>query len=720
MTADPGSSNTGLPNTAARAPRGRFGLGIQSKLLVMLVGVGLVTSLVVGAVGFVNGREAMRADALEQLVTIRELRADQIEREFASLQLGVRLDSRNGSAVDGAEAFIDGYADLGEAQLDADQEAALLTYYADGFVPLLEGRSGLSFEPETFIPVHPAGRYLQYHYTIGRDYEDFDAALAIHDVGDGSAWSAAGAQYGPYFTGLVAEVGYEDLLVIDRDGNVAYSAYKSVDLGVDITAEPYTNSALTHAFEQALAGGSLDAVITTDFERYLPSLNVPTAWVVSPVGEATNIVGVLAIQVPISQINDVMTGGRAWSAQGLGDTGEVYLAGSDGLMRSESRLLVEDPASYVDTVVANGTPVVTAERIVELGGTVQLQPVDFHAVQQALQGHSGTASTADYTNPESLVAFAPLEIDGLTWVIVAHMDAGEAFAPATEFTRTLLLAMVAILLAVSVLSLLLAQVFTRPVRQMLEAVRRVAGGDLATQVPITSHDEFADLGNAFNDMSASLRIKQDLLEDQQNENEKLLLTLMPESVARRYREGEETISAQHDDVAVVFAELVGFDEYARKLTSDEETAQLNILMRGFDEAAQTAGVEKARALRGGFLASSGLAAPRVDSVRRALDFAVTLRGVVDRFNAQNQATLAIRAGIDAGTVTSGLIARSDLVYDLWGDAVSLAYQVGAVSTEPGIYVSQAAREHLGDATRTTQAGTVRLRDAQEPVWRVDQ
>ena len=45
-------------------------------------------------------------------------------------------------------------------------------------------------------------------------------------------------------------------------------------------------------------------------------------------------------------------------------------------------------------------------------------------------------------------------------------------------------------------------------------------------------------------------------------------TLMPESMAKRYKEGEESISEQHDNVAVVFAELVGFDAYARKLSGE--------------------------------------------------------------------------------------------------------------------------------------------------------
>jgi len=698
--------------------RGVLGLSIQSKLLIMLLGVSLVSSIVVGTIGFISGRDSLREAAFEQLTTIRELRANAIEREFLTIQQGVVLDSRNASAVQGATAFVSAFDELQSSEISDQQTDELAAFYDDQFIPAIEGRTGADYAAETFIPSSAAGRYLQSFYVAGRSFEDFDAGLALDDAGDGSAWSAANAEYGPYFTGLVDQLDYEDVLVLDRAGNVVYSAYKSVDLGVNLNEEPYTSSVLTTAVNNAYASGSLNSFVTTDFERYLPSLGVPTAWVVSPIGDETKLIGALAVQIPIDQINDVMTGGNQWKAQGLGDTGEVYLAGDDLLMRSTSRLLVEHPEDYVKTVTNNGTPVAVAERIVDVMGTVELQPVDFYAAQEAERGNTGTAIAADYSSSSSLVAYAPLDIEGLNWVIVAHIDESEAFAPVTDFTRNLVISTVGILLAVSLLSLLLAQVFTRPLKRLVEAVRRVAGGDLAVSVPVGSRDEFGDLGTAFNDMAQSLRVKQDLIEQQQEENEKLLHTLMPEAVAKRYKKGEETIAEDHEDVTVVYAELVGFDEQSGEFTSEQDLSRLNTLMRGFDEAAEKAGVEKVRTLRGGYLASSGLVIPRVDNIRRAVDFAVQMRGVVQRFNSQNGTSIDIRAGVNTGTVTSGLVGRTSLAYDLWGDAVNLAYRVRRATEQPGIYVSEAVRERLQDSVEFEEVGKVEVNGQQQSVWRI--
>lgn len=699
--------------------RRRGGLSIQSKLLIMLLAVSLVSSVIVGLIGFVNGRDSLREAAIDQLTTVRELRVGEIESAMSNLQRGVQLDSRNASAVEGVTALVNGFAELQNTEITPAQTESVDDFYANSFVPALEERSGLDFDPAAFVPATPAGQYIQSYYTVNRPYDDYDDGLAQGDAGDGSAWSAANAAYGDYFTGLVNTLGYEDLLVMDTSANVVYSAYKSVDLGINMREEPYANSSLTTAFNEVLQSGTVDRVITTDFERYLPSLNVPTAWVLSPVGEATNIVGVMAIQIPVELINSVMTGDGEWKQDGLGDTGEVYLAGPDKTMRSISRELVQHPDEYADAVIANGTPPDVAERIVRVNGTVLLQPVNTASVTAALAGKTGTSISNSYVGSENITAYSPIDIDGLNWVAVARIDTSEAFAPVNEFTRNLVLSLLGIMLAVSLLSLLLAQVFTRPIKKLVDAVRRVAGGDLAVQVPLGSRDEIGDLGAAFNDMASSLRIKQDLIDEQHAENKKLMNTLMPETVAKRYKEGEETISEEHDNVSVVFAELVGFDEYADDLSGSSETSMLNSLMRGFDEAATKAGVEKVRTLRGGYLASSGLIIPRVDNVRRAVDFAREMSVVVQRFNAQNGTTLDIRAGVDTGTVTSGLVARTSLAYDLWGDAVSLAYRVRSVTGEPGIYVTQAVRDRMQDSVTFSQAGTVELRGAAQPVWRIE-
>ena len=122
-----------------------------------------------------------------------------------------------------------------------------------------------------------------------------------------------------------------------------YSAYKGVDLGTNLFDGPYRLSNLSTAYRQAMDQNIVGGVVLADFAPYSPSLGSPAGWAVTPIADGGEVIGALAIELPIDRINDVMTVGGQWDANGLGATGETYLVGQDGLMRSISRELQEDP-----------------------------------------------------------------------------------------------------------------------------------------------------------------------------------------------------------------------------------------------------------------------------------------------------------------------------------------------------------------------------------------
>ncbi|WP_248704454.1 adenylate/guanylate cyclase domain-containing protein [Curtobacterium sp. MWU13-2055] len=719
-------AQTGGPRVVEDAPRrkGKLrafltsgSLDIQSKLLVMLLAVSIIAALVVGVVGYLNGRASLENAALNQVTSLREARITELKRSFDQFTQTVVAQTRNESVIGATKAFSAGWDDLRDRPVSDADHTKVDAWYADTFVPQLDARSGGSANPDQFAPTTDPQAYLQARYTA--PFDDYDKAAQLDDAGDGSKWSEAHAEYQPYFRQAVESAGYEDLLLMDTDGDVTYSTYSGADLGSNLRDGPYRDSNLASGYEQALQLTSADDFVVTDFARYAPSLNVPTLWVMSPVGEDGKIIGVMAVQVPVDLINQVMTGNQDWADDGLGDTGESYLVGADHLMRSYPRQLLEHPKQYQRDVIAAGTAPGTAARQIAVKGSVLLQEVNTTPVSRALQGKSGTVISNDYRGKEVLSAYAPLEVDGLRWVVVAQMDTAEAFAPVNDFARNIGLSLVAIIVLVSLLSLLLAQVFVRPIRRLQTAVNRVSSGDLGVEVKTKAGDEIGDLGLAFNDMSRSLQVKQDLLDEQRRQNDTLLLTLMPEEVARRYKQGDETIASDHQDVAVVYADIIGYDDFAAGLTAEESLSLLNDLWRSLDEAAGRHGIERVRTTRSGYLASCGLSVPRVDNVRRVVDWAEEAQGALERFNAQHGSKVGLRAGIDTGQVTSGLVGRSSIVYDMWGDAVSLAYRVQGIAPAPGVYATQRVIDKLGDRSGVQDVATVQTQTGPQKVWKLE-
>ena len=694
-------------------------LGFQSKLLIMLLTVSVISVLVAGLIGYISGTNSLRAAEYQRLTQLRESRARAITAFYDGITNAATVLTHSSATVTAVKEFTGAFAELQKTPLPPGAREAVDRYYADVFDPALTKGSGTKVDGALFRPTSNAQTYLQSLYTVPAK-GDFNASAKIRSAGDPSAWSALNARYQPFFSDFASRFGFDDAMLLDTDGNVVYSTYKQVDIGANILGPPYKSTNLADAYQQAMRATSVDEVILTDFQNYAPAYGKPTPWVLTPIGDGGGIYGVLALQLSVDGINNVMTGNRGWEAEGLGSTGETYLAGQDRLMRSVSRELLTDPQRFLADVVANGTPADLAKRQVEVGDSVLLQPVNTEAVNAALAGQAGVSTAKSYLGPEVLVAYEPLQLPGLDWAIVAKIDRAEALAPVSRFARNIALSTAAIVLAVCLLSLLFSRILTRPVKALADAVRRVSGGDLGVAVPVTSRDEFGQLAEAFNDMSASLQTKQLLIEDQRRENDQLLSSLMPETEAKRFREGEENISTQYRDVSVIYAQLLGFDEFSRSMPSEQSVSMLNSIVEAFDGAAERHGVEQVRSMQdNGLLATCGLVVPRVDHASRTIAFARELTEIVHRFNDQHDAALTIRAGIDSGPATSGLVGERSTIYALWGEAVDLAHRVHAATKSPGVFVSDRVHDTVSGIYPFIEAGTISDTSGTETVWRLD-
>lgn len=710
---------------ARQAGRRRPGLSwisIQSKVMVMLLVSSLASLGVIGTVEYVAARNALQPAASERMVQLREAQKRAIETLFSDLSDSLVVYSRGSTALEAVQAFTAGFDQLANAPVDPAQQRALVDFYTERLIKPFERDTGKKLALDAVLPADNSQRYLQAHYTVAAGGPFEGTGSAPDDAGDGSAWSAANARFNDYFREIATRFEYRDALLLDTRGNVVYSVRKSASLGTNILTGPYRQSNLRGAYEKAMAANSVNFVWITDFQPYQPQLGQPTAWLVAPIGAPGRAAGVLALPLPIAKVNRIMTADKQWRAAGMGRTAETYLAGPDNLMRSDSRLILEDPERYARDAVAAGTPRNTVDTAIRWGGTTLVQPVATAAVRAAQRGETGTVTDTGYLGRRELAAYAPLSLPNsdLHWSILATRETAEANARVVSLTQTLVLTTTAMVFVICVAALLVAQIFVRPIRRLQAGAREISAGNYDVTIPVTSRDEIGELTAAFNDMSRNLQIKQELLGEQRKENDRLLASLMPEPVARRYRDGEQTIAQEHQDVTVIFADIVGLDEISAKLSGRELVGIVDELVREIDSAAETLGVEPIRTLHNGYLASCGLNVPRLDSVQRTVEFAVEVQGIIARFNGRTGYHLGLRAGINTGNVVSGLVGRSSLVYDMWGAAVNLAHQTRSSTTQTGIYVTSKVYEVMRDIRHFTPAGTVTVGGVEQQIWQLSE
>lgn len=691
-------------------------LSIQSKLTLMLLGVSVSSILVIAFIGYNSGKAALTRRIFNQLTSLRTAKSYEVSSFFDQLNRQIRFLSGNPTTKDAMKAFKQGYQELKLKKIPNQWQQSIQAYYQKEFIGPLAANIDGDPQIQTYLPLGNSDIYLQYHYTIKTS--DFDEKVKIDDPGDGSKYTQVHRQYHAAFRTLVSEFAYEDLFLIDpKTAKVVYSAYKGVDFSTDLSSGPYSQSVLAKAFRKVIQEGEPNFVTFTDFEPYRPSHNQPAAIIASPLFEQGELIGVLALQVNINKIDQVMTNSQRWQDMGLGKSGETYLVGPDSLLRSNSRFLLEKSPSYFKSLAESGVEPAKIERMRRQQNSILEQEVKTAASQRALLGNFGIDTVDDYRGIPVLSSYGPLPIKGLDWAILAEMDAEEAFAPIAEFQKQVLISTAILILLITVLALLLSRLFVKPIQTLMAGFRQLAAGDTDITISMNSQDEFHDLAVSFNQMVESLSLKTQALEHQSQENEQLLSCILPAPVAQRLKSGEEQIADSYANVTVLFADLIGFTDLAQILPANEIVALLNELVRAFDEAAERYGVEKIKTIGSGYMAVCGLSVPRLDHTKRIMDFGIEITRIVQRFNKSHQTTLQARVGINSGAVVAGIVGRSKFIYDLWGDTVNIAHRMQTAGEGDKVQVSQAVYEQLGDSYEFDNGREVEISGQNKlPAW----
>ena len=86
---------------------------------------------------------------------------------------------------------------------------------------------------------------------------------------------------------------------------------------------------------------------------------------------------------------------------------------------------------------------------------------------------------------------------------------------------------------------------------------------------VNSQDELGRLSSTFNSMVVSIREQTEEIQRKNEENERLLLNILPGPIADRLKQGEETIADHFPEVTVLFADIVGFTVLSGKVPPND-------------------------------------------------------------------------------------------------------------------------------------------------------
>jgi class 3 adenylate cyclase/CheY-like chemotaxis protein len=206
-----------------------------------------------------------------------------------------------------------------------------------------------------------------------------------------------------------------------------------------------------------------------------------------------------------------------------------------------------------------------------------------------------------------------------------------------------------------------------------------------------------------------LQIQHKQLAHEQNKTENLLLNILPTSVTQRLKGGEKRIADAHQDVTVLFADLVGFTELSKGMSAAKLVDMLDEIFSSFDAIVGEAGVEKIKTIGDSYMLVGGAPEPREDHAQAVVNVAFAMLSAIQSINDQHGTQLQIRVGVNSGPVVAGVIGMHKFTYDLWGNTVNVASRMESTGAVGKIHISPSTAERLDNKFVLQERGAITIK-----------
>ena len=340
---------------------------LRTKLFIAFLGMSIIPFMIIGTIALFTSRTALSTIAFGQLESMREVKKRQIESFFDERQKNMNVLMETVSIFQ--QAAFEKMRSVQEVKKAQTEEY---------FQKCLGDISVLSEDAQ----VQEIG-----NLKVGVDGKG-GIKTGLYNYNEKQYFGDSLRQFREKY-------GYDDLLLIAKNGDIVYTAVRGADLGHNVVTGSLKDSPLANCFQKGLEGTTIQ-----DFEPYAPSDNQYMAFIAAPVLKRGTLVGVAVLKIKKDSINRIVQ-----RREGMGETGETYLVGQDenGTIRYQS-----------DRVVKEG----------ELGESILENDI-----KNVLSGESGSILQESSQGDVEIVSYDALDILGLNWTIVTTTSLEEAIAP---------------------------------------------------------------------------------------------------------------------------------------------------------------------------------------------------------------------------------------------------------------------------------------------------
>jgi class 3 adenylate cyclase len=223
-------------------------------------------------------------------------------------------------------------------------------------------------------------------------------------------------------------------------------------------------------------------------------------------------------------------------------------------------------------------------------------------------------------------------------------------------------------------------------------------------VLVVSVFEFGSINLYGTDITAARQVEHAL-----QENERLLLNILPPSIATRLREGEMVIADRFDAMTVLFADVVDFTAWASTAEATAVVSVLNEVFSLFDRLIDRHGLEKIKTIGDAYMVAGGLDEATSGDTEAVAAMALDMLAALEAYRTGGGYDLHVRIGLHVGPAVAGVIGLRKFSYDVWGDTVNLASRLEASGHADRIHVTAETARLLAGRFAFEPRGAIELK-----------